>query len=391
MKGILVTLHAFFSQRLRVVSTCGVHSWFDWRCWVVLLCYVFGTVCIGCDAFFGKHLFQWQQGLFPFLIAYLIVATAAWDWNVLGSVRMPNALLQTLLVLPAALLLGRSLAKPTHYVPDASLLQGIKDITWYGLKFIGIVDFMPKFLIEIVTSWRAALLFVILCVVFSLPGTKVRQACLVFTLFVLTTLTLAYSPPSLLFWCGTALVVMGVYLQYFDANRHLAEVAILSRLRHVNDEAERRATLRLLKTARERGSLSENSIQDIVGRVYGTCNDIEPTAIARTLVHRLVFEHRLLDPMVNSDGFCLVPSRDCDSAHHGLPHLAAVLRVPIILFIAVLWILMPLDLLPDALPVVGVIDDLIVGAFGVAACAPSLAHMLTDRHERRDLTRRYPA
>lgn len=46
-------------------------------------------------------------------------------------------------------------------------------------------------------------------------------------------------------------MIVGISLQYLDVNKLVAEEGFLKRLNHVNDEMERRCSIRIIKRALE--------------------------------------------------------------------------------------------------------------------------------------------
>ena len=55
-------------------------------------------------------------------------------------------------------------------------------------------------------------------------------------------------------------------------------------------------------------------------------------------------------------------------------YIARMPKVLIVLLIATLWILSPIDLIPDALPVFGVLDDISVALLGFSMIRRRLPH-----------------
>ena len=44
--------------------------------------------------------------------------------------------------------------------------------------------------------------------------------------------------------------------------------------------------------------------------------------------------------------------------------MGRIIKLIVVLFIALIWVISPIDLVPDAMPIVGVIDDAIIALLG---------------------------
>jgi hypothetical protein len=81
---------------------------------------------------------------------------------------------------------------------------------------------------------------------------------------------------------------------------------------------------------------------------------------AGTIIHDLVTTHGLLDVRHNTEGIFLVPPSQVEMGSDVLEKVARFPRMLVVFLLALLWVFMPLDLFPDAIPGLGAIDDVIV-------------------------------
>ena len=100
--------------------------------------------------------------------------------------------------------------------------------------------------------------------------------------------------------------------------------------------------------------------------------------IALSLSHRLVYEHGLLTVHLSSDGLFLAPARSLSTYDSLLSEVSLWPRSILLGALAVFWWLMPLDIIPDAMPVVGTIDDILLLVLG----GLPLFHQLAGSHRR---------
>jgi hypothetical protein len=88
--------------------------------------------------------------------------------------------------------------------------------------------------------------------------------------------------------------------------------------------------------------------------------------IAQGISHRLVREHRILELYGDERGFFLIPYADILTVDSLLDEIAVWIRKIIITGIAVIWLISPIDLFPDSIPVLGAIDDALISLVGAA-------------------------
>ena len=91
--------------------------------------------------------------------------------------------------------------------------------------------------------------------------------------------------------------------------------------------------------------------------------DASPPEIARKS-HRLVREHRILELRGDERGFFLIPCDALLKIDSLFDEIAVWIRKIIITGIAVIWLISPIDLFPDSVPVLGAIDDALIALVG---------------------------
>jgi hypothetical protein len=92
---------------------------------------------------------------------------------------------------------------------------------------------------------------------------------------------------------------------------------------------------------------------------------------ARTVVNRLVYEHGILCLLGSSEGLSLAPSPRLNVQESFFSQLGVWPRNVVLALIALVWLLLPLDALPDTVPFVGLLDDaviLMLGAMPLFQC-----------------------
>jgi uncharacterized membrane protein YkvA (DUF1232 family) len=81
----------------------------------------------------------------------------------------------------------------------------------------------------------------------------------------------------------------------------------------------------------------------------------------------------------DSEGIFLVPPPALEFEADVLEQIARLPRMVIVFLLASCWVLMPFDIVPDAIPLVGAVDDVIV----MTLAGWPLARLLEQRIDRR--------
>ena len=119
----------------------------------------------------------------------------------------------------------------------------------------------------------------------------------------------------------------------------------------------------------EDGFITEDGVLAVVQREYGKQKELDALtmrAIAQAISHRMVREHRILELYGDERGFFLIPYADMLTVDSLFDEIAVWLRKIIITGIAVIWLISPIDLFPDSIPVLGAIDDVLISLVGAA-------------------------
>jgi hypothetical protein len=250
--------------------------------------------------------------------------------------------------------------------------------------FFGVSGLIPTWIADAISSPGTAMVLLALCVVTSVGGTTATRIGLTAGLFFIP-LAVAFSQhpvPSLPFLAGLGMMLVGMFLQYRDVEKYHRDKEILQRLRHVTDELERRCCLRLVNRTWADGRLGERTAEGIVRQTYENVAGVDAQAvreITREITHDLVTTHGLLEVRHDSEGIFLVPPPALEFEADFLEQIARLPRMVIVFLLASFWVLMPFDVVPDAIPLVGAVDDVIV----MTLAGWPLARLLEQRIERR--------
>jgi len=339
--------------------------------WIaVALLYVAAVALMGLDPWYGDKYFTYNQGIFVGILAILLVAGFCWEIYLLGRPAGINLVLHCLLVVPVALLIGRIAGLPA--APEASygLLGKLKDYVISLKDASGLGNILPLWIQDVFRSPGILLLIFFTSIAFTQKKANRRFALVVVAFLIPALQTLSHDPrPSLAFGLGFVALLVGIILQFNKYGDIVGQQNILRRLHTVDDRLEFKCSLRIAKRTVEDGFITEDGVLAVIQREYGKLKELDSLTIrgiAQAISHRLVREHRILELYGDERGFFLIPCSDILTVDSLFDEISVWIRKIIITGIAVIWLISPIDLFPDSVPVLGVIDDALISLIGAA-------------------------
>jgi hypothetical protein len=347
------------------VSKSGVTGIYDPKWIAVALCYIAAIALMGQDPWYGERQFTYNQGIFVGILAFLIVAGFCWESYLLGRPSGINLILQFLLIIPLTLLIGRIAGLPP--VPEASygFLGQLKDYVSHVKDEIGFGSVLPLWIQDIFRNPAILLLILFTAIAFTQQKSSRRFALIVVAFLIPATQTLSHDPrPSILFDIGCLAMIVGIVLQYSRYGTLVGQQNILQLLRAVEDRSELTCSLRISKRAAEDGYVTEDGVLAVIQRQYIEFDPSTIRGIARTISQRLVKEHRVLQLHGDERGFFLIPHSDIFKIDSIFDEIAIWIRKILITGLVILWLISPIDLLPDGIPILGALDDALISLVG---------------------------
>ena len=339
--------------------------------WIaVALCYIAAIALMGQDPWYGDKYFTYNQGIFVGVLAIFLVAGFCWETYLLGRPAGVNLILHVLLILPIALLIGRVAGLAPDSQPPLGLLGQLRDYVTDLKDSVGVGNILPAWLQDIFRNPGILVLIFFTSIAFTQKKPGRRFALTVVAFLIPAMNILSHDPrPSIWFGLGFITMLTGIALQYNRYGDVIGDRNILGRLHAVEDRLEFKCSLRIAKHALTDGYITEDGVMAIVQREYGKQFELDVPAIAgisQTISHRLVREHRILELHGDRRGFFLAPSPGIFKTDSILDEIAVWIRKIIITGIALVWLLSPIDLIPDGIPVLGAIDDALITLVGAA-------------------------
>jgi len=339
---------------------------------VAAACYIAAVALMALDPWFGEEAFTYTQGVFVVVLAVLIVSGIAWESCLLGRPRGVNLVLHIGLIAPVTLLIGRFVGRPGSLRDQGLLDQIWHTATWANRAW----DLMPAWIVDVFRSPFVLILILFVSLAFTQRAAN-RRIGLLLVAFLIPGINAFANPPapSSSFALGLACLAAGLWLQAYPYAKIAAQQNVLQRLKPVRDSKELQCSLRLAKQALDEGFVSEEAALSVVQRTYGdqaTVGSDEVREMTRALTHRLVREHRVLELHGDERGYYLVPNPMMFEIESLLDEVAGLLRKTVITLVALCWLLSPIDLFPDFVPLVGVLDDVLIGLIGAGQWADKL-------------------
>jgi hypothetical protein len=355
---------------IKIERHAGVAGIGDPKWIAVALCYIAAIALMGQDPWFGEKYFTYNQGIFVGILAIFLVSGFCWEIYLLGRPVGINLILHGLLIVPVTLLIGRIAGLPPAPESSYGLLGQLKDYVISLKDSAGFGSILPVWIQDIFRNPGILLLIFFTSIAFTQKKAGRRFALVTVAFLIPALQTLSYNPrPSFLFGLGFIAMLAGIALQYSEYGNIIGQQNVLSRLHAVNDRLEFKCSLRIAKRAVVDGFITEDGVLAIVQREYGKQYELNvPTAggIAQTISHRLVREHRILELYGDERGFFLAPYAAIFKIESLFDEIAVWIRKIMITGIAFIWLISPIDLFPDSIPILGAIDDALIALVGAA-------------------------
>lgn len=333
----------------RAPSRSGITGPREWKFFAALLLQFASMVFFLRDPWFGKVMFLGETSLTLAVVALVLLAAFAWEECLFGPPAGANLLLQLTLLVPFYFYLYRivgisPIAPVSGLLPEA-VHQFVAEHAWRPIS-------------EIFDN--PALLLVILTLMFALcfRSRTVRIGTVGLPLFYFTVRGFTLDGGSAVFYLpAVGCLCAALALQYCPYDRIVLYGNIKRALDIETDPAGYRAMLKIAVECCKHGELGEEGVLHLVREEYPSAEGEELRRTAAGLLSRLIHRHRLLELVSDGNGFRLVPNPGIRRVSSPLAGVAQVPRVVFALLLAVLWMLSPIDLIPDAVPLFGVVDD----------------------------------
>jgi hypothetical protein len=346
----------------------GVTGIYDPKWIFIALCYISAIALMGQDPWYGDRQFTYNQGIFVGILAFLIVTGFCWESYLLGRPGGINLILQFLLIIPLALFIGRIAGLPPASETAYGFLGQLKEYVLNLKDEMGFGSLVPQWIQDVFRNPGILLLIFFTAIAFTQQKNSRRFALIVVAFLIPLVQTLSHDPkPSIPFGLGCLAMIIGIALQNSRYGNIVTQQNILNRLHAVDDRSEFKCSLRISKRAAEDGFITEDGVLAIVNREYGKATHLDPLtvrAIAQAMSYRLVREHRILELHGDERGFFLIPYAGIFRIDSIFDEIAVWIRKIILTGLVIIWLISPIDLFPDSIPILGALDDALITLIG---------------------------
>ncbi len=362
VKGILKDFTDYMLEPHR--PTNGITGLNSIRFYLVFVLYSASFLVLMRDPFFFQYgVFTYSQGIVPLLLAYLVVATICWELSFFGKSSGVNLLLHVLMIAPIALVMARICVGASS--ESKPFLKSVMDFV--GKQEFGILgslnDMIPQWMMDIFCNWKISVFFVLFVGSQCLKRLAFRLSMMV-TMFIIPIFSTLQSGADMRFFAlGGVLLLAGMSLQFcrYDSIIYFENVA--TKLRGGGDKTMLLTIMKVMVQLHERERLSDVNLIHLVRTEYekvGDFSEADHRLIAAKLTQMMMYEYNLVRVRNDADGPYIVATEALYRNNGLLTELTLFPKIAVMLVIAIIWVLLPIDAIPDATPIIGTLDDVLV-------------------------------
>ena len=366
-----------FQETVNSARANGVSSFHDPKFYAVFLLYAAAFSFFAADPFFHQRgVFVYQQGIVTLFLAFILVAAFNWELYLFGKPSGANLILQFLLILPMALFLARILSEASPLPQPEGFVSEFLAKIRSSLK-ANAEHLLPTWLMDLFVNWKISLLTVLYLFILSLKQLHLKLAGILILLAIplFTTLT---RTPQLPFIGGGMLLLIGISLQFCRYDKVIYFENVIKAVTAPGDidaSLLQVVLLAMKKLFQRNEKLSEFHLLQIIKDTYCPLHpltDEELKLMAGEISKKMVYTYDLVHIQGTSAGFHMLPNPALFQYDHLLGGIAVFPRLVLSLAVAIVWVLIPIDLIPDAIPFFGTLDDIGVVAFASLVLKNSL-------------------
>lgn len=344
----------------------GISSVRSWRFWVCLTAMMLATCILARDPLFfdERNGFQYGCGILCIMLSYIALSALLWDLLLFGKPKGANLILHWISLVPFTLFVARVFAKPQASNGNTLVSSVWNAVRTIDKEYLGISNaiqgFLPIWVTDVFSHWSIALMlvFVTLALCFKKKECKIGLLFSAFFVAFCGALTLQVSWQ---FIVGILILVSAFSLMYNPYAEQCFYYNVVNELsREAISVTELDVITKVMGEAYKRGRLSENEFRDLVlARLarteFRSVNDAQSAIVMHFL--QLLRVHDFVRLVGDSSGTYLTVNTRLSSYNSMMNALTVYPKNVIVAMIGIIWVISPLDIVPDALPFVGVLDD----------------------------------
>ena len=345
-------------------ATNGIAGLNSIRFYLVFVLYSASFLVLMRDPFFFQYgVFTYSQGVMPLLLAYLVVATLCWELSFFGKCEGVNLLLHLLMIAPLALVMAR-ICVDASSDSKPLLLSALELVGKQRFGILGSLnDLIPQWMMDVFCNWKISVFFMLFVVSQCLKRLAFRLSMMA-TMFIIPIFSTLQSGADMRFFAlGGILLIAGMALQFCRYDSIIFFENVAAKLRGGGDRTMLLTIMKIMAQLHERGRLSDINLIHLVRSEYektGDFTDADHRLIAAKLTPMMMYEYNLVRVRNDADGPYIVATENLYRNNGLLSELTLFPKIAVMLVVAVIWVLLPFDVIPDATPIIGTLDDVIV-------------------------------
>jgi len=346
----------------------GVQSIQGWRFWGCLLAMIIAFCILARDPlFYDQRIgFQYGCGVLCIVVSYLTLSALFWDLLLFGKPQGINLFLQCCAFVPFTLFMARTFIKPVE-VEEKSILG----LAWEGVKFIEdkfgfskmIGNILPEWLTDVFSHWSIAMVLLFIVVALCFKDRKCKIGLLFTAVFIGAAGAFA-TQVSWQYIAGSLALIVTFVLMYNPYEKQCFYYNWINRLSQESIHANELAVVtKVMSEAYDRGKLSYKEVAELIRSCFPNdkFDEDELHKASSLFVERwLLQRYNFVSLSGDSSGVYLKVNPRL-LAYDSLTFALAIYpRRLIVAMLGVVWLVSPLDMVPDVIPFFGVLDDAVV-------------------------------
>ena len=355
----------------------GITSFKSNKFYLTIICYLISLTAFIKDPFFSNEFgaFTYKQTGLVLFIGFIIMAALHWDILLFGRPTGANLWAQILSIAPFMLFCARIFGEKTLIVSQQSVLGSVASAIKNGLENIFGHDTIATWIIKIpemignlLSNTLIILFLIVILLVLCVRNTKIKISAIIILLAIPFLGTIKNNDNSMYFYIGTLSMLFGLAMQYSNYAYNIYYLNVIKSMKPAKniDETYLRIIMRIMDKINSESKILENEVIAIVQNEYRQVPDLTNADIrnfSTDILKNMMNQYNLISLKLTQNGIIGIANPKLYHRDNLLTYIAVLPRVGLIMIITLLFIISPVDLIPDIIPLFGALDDVSLTVF----------------------------